>query len=240
MTGDLGWEIDVDVHVGRLRLAVELHTDRRPVAIVGPNGAGKTTLLRVLTGAIKPERGRIVLGGRVLVDTTAGIDVPIEARRLGYVPQGYGLFAHLDAADNVAFGMRTRDVPKEERRARARALLARMGAEGIADRRPLRLSGGEKQRVALARALAIEPQGLLMDEPLAALDVAARRSMRAFLVERLAADAPPAIVVTHDPRDARALDADVVVLEAGRIVQRGRPDELAAAPATPFVAELFA
>jgi molybdate transport system ATP-binding protein len=241
-TDTRGWEIDVHLEVGPVQLHVELTTDHPIVAIVGPNGAGKTTLLRAIAGAVRPHAGRIALRGRVLHDSAAGIDVPIEARHLGYVPQGYGLFSHLDAADNVAFGLRVRDpsMPRIERRTRARELLARVGADAIAERRPVRLSGGERQRVALARALAIDPAGLLLDEPLAALDVAARRTMRVFLAERLHEGGLPALVVTHDPRDARALDAEVVVLEAGRIVQRGRPDTLAAEPATAFVDELFA
>lgn len=237
MSDTAGWEIEIEAQIGALPLRIELHTSRVPVALVGPNGAGKTTLLRILAGAVRPQSGRIALAGRVLYDSRRGIDVPIESRRLGYVPQGYGLFDHMSALDNVAFGIAA--PTRAERRERALQLLERLHVGALAERRPAALSGGEKQRVALARALAVEPAALLLDEPLAALDVAARRGTRAFLTEHLKTSAVPGLVVTHDARDVRALDAEVAVLEGGRILQRGGADELAAAPASAFVAELF-
>jgi ABC-type sulfate/molybdate transport systems ATPase subunit len=237
----MSWSVDIRLRLGRFTLEVDLSGDAAPVAVVGPNGSGKTTLLRVMAGAHRPQAGRIELGGQVVFDAARGIDEPTEARRVGYVPQGYGLFPHLDVADNVAFGRlgRAGDRKASTRRAAAVALLDELECTHLADRHPRELSGGEQQRVALARALFIEPRILLLDEPLAALDASGRRAVRRYLADRLAARSGPALVVTHDVRDVRALGARVVALEAGRVVQSGAWTELAERPATEFVAELF-
>lgn len=217
-------------------LDVELSGGAGPLALVGPNGSGKTTLLRTLAGARRPRAGRVEVDGIPLFGPD--VDVPIEARRMGYVPQGYGLFPHLRVVDNVAFGLR--DGPRVARQAAATRMLAALDCAHLARRWPRRLSGGEQQRVALARALVIEPRMLLLDEPLAALDATTRRAVRAFLAEHLRALGRPSIVVTHDARDVAALDAPVCVLEGGRIVQRGSLDALRRDPATDFVAEFVA
>lgn len=148
---------------------------------------------------------------------------------------GLGLFPHLTVEANVAFGCGRGPLARQ----RARAALERLGALELADRRPAALSGGERQRVALARALAVEPAGLLLDEPLSALDVGQRRRTRAVLVEHLRELARPALVVTHDVRDIVALGGEVVVIEAGRVIQQGPAEALGRAPATEFVAELL-
>ncbi|MCB9694416.1 MAG: ATP-binding cassette domain-containing protein [Alphaproteobacteria bacterium] len=227
------WTASIAGRRGDFALDVELAGGPGPTALVGPNGSGKTTLLRFLAGGLRPARGRLEVGGRTLFDSAASIDVPPEGRSIGYVPQGYGLFPHLTALDNVAFGLR------EHARERAHAALDALGCAHVAHLRPAALSGGERQRVALARALAPGPSLLLLDEPLAALDAGTRRQVRGFLRERLASLGCPSLVVTHDPRDVAALDAPVRVLEAGRVVQAGSLAELRAAPATPFVAELL-
>ena len=227
-------DLDVALTRGRFVLDVALRVDG-VVAILGPNGSGKTTLLRAVLGAERPGRGRIALGGRILFDAEADLDLPAEARSIAYVPQGYGLFPHLSALDNVLFGM---DGRKSEKIERARALLDELALAEVASRKPSALSGGERQRVALARALASDPALLLLDEPMAALDAATRPRVRRFLAARLAASGLPALVVTHDPSDARALASEVVVLENGRVAQRGTPDELAARPATELVAAM--
>lgn len=231
----LSWRVDIELTVGSFSLCVDVSGDARPVAIVGENGSGKTTLLRAIAGTPRPDRGRIEIDGDVLFDADAGVMQPPEARRVGYVPQGYGLFPHLDVAGNVAFGLSV--TPRRERRAAALAALSELDAAHLADRMPTSLSGGEAQRVALARALAVEPRILLLDEPLAALDATARRAVRAFLAERLRALRRPAVFVTHDVRDVAALGARVVVLERGRVVQHGELSDIREAPATPFVAE---
>lgn len=237
----MSWQVRARTRLGSLSLEAELSGDTRPVVLAGPNGAGKTTLLRIIAGALAPDAGLVRLGDRTVLDTAAGLDLPPEERRVGYVPQGYGLFPHLDVADNVAFGLLAAS-PRPDRQARREAageMLERMGCRELAGRDPASLSGGEQQRVALARALITEPDMLLLDEPLSALDAIARRKLRGFLAERLGALGRPTIVVTHDVRDARALGADIVFLEAGRVVQCGAIDRVEAAPATDFVGEFF-
>lgn len=234
------WHVDVRMRLGSLDLEVSVDGGEEPVALIGPNGSGKTTLLRTIAGAYRPDAGRIRIDGDTLFDSDAGVDAPPEARRVGYVPQGYGLFPHLTVLDNVAFGWRAGSKPtKEQRRARAAELLDRVGCSALAHRRPAGLSGGEQQRVALARALAVQPGILLLDEPLAALDARARRVVRSYLAEYLAGRKGPALVVSHDARDVRALGGPVCVIEHGRIVQRGRVEELTGAPATEFVEAFF-
>jgi ABC-type sulfate/molybdate transport systems ATPase subunit len=226
-----GWTIDVRGRVGALQLEVAFESGLAPTAIIGPNGAGKTTLLRAIAGADVGLQGNVALSGRTLFDSSTGVALPAEQRRVGYVPQGHGLFPHLHALDNVAFGCD---------RARARATLERLEAAHLALRRPRTLSGGERQRIALARALAPDPDGLLLDEPLAALDVGKRRRMRTFLAERLGEADRPTLVVTHDARDVLAIADHVVVLEDGRVAQAGPTGSVIAHPATEFVAEFFA
>lgn len=233
------WHAEVRMQVGALDLEVRLDGRARPTALVGPNGSGKTTLLRTIAGAYRPAAGVIAVGDRILFDSTRGIDLPPEERRVGYVPQGYGLFPHLRVLDNVRFGLAGSYRRADGARASALAVLEQLGADHLAERWPDTLSGGERQRVALARALVTEPHMLLLDEPLAALDAAARRAMRRRLAARLAESAVPALVITHDVHDIVALNADVHVMEEGRIVQRGPIDALVANPATAFVAEVF-
>lgn len=237
----MSWQVSVKLRLGALHLDVELDGGAVPVALVGPNGAGKTTLLRAIAGAHRPDSGHIEVNGQCLFDGARDHHLAPEARRVGYVPQGFGLFPHLRVIDNVAFGLLSRAprLARAERRQTALAKLAEMDCAALADRWPSTLSGGEKQRVALARTLVVDPQLLLLDEPLSALDAVARRALRTYLAEHLAARAIPAIVVTHDVRDVLALDAQVCAIEEGRVVQRGTAAHLAAAPATAFVAEFF-
>ena len=229
-------EADIAIRVGALEVHIRMTVDARGLVIVGPNGAGKTTALLAIVGARRPVDGKIVVGGDVLFDASAGIDLPPEDRGLAYLPQDYALFPHLDAVENVAFGVRGR---RGERLANARSLLGRLGIGHVDGRRPAALSGGECQRVALARALAAAPRALLLDEPLAAIDVEARDDVRAFLAAELRAQGKPFIVVTHDRGDVRALGAPVLVIERGRVIQKGEADELERAPASAFVARLF-
>ena len=157
---------------------------------------------------------------------------------MAYVPQDYALFPHLTARQNVEFALGCLPTPPAaaQRRDQARALLDRVGALAIADRTPAALSGGERQRVALARALATSPRALLFDEPFAALDAAARDEVRQFLAARLHELGLPALLVSHDPADVAAVDAEVLALEAGQVVQQGSLQQLRAQPATAFVA----
>jgi len=229
--------IDVEADVGALKLRARLPAHDGTTVIIGPNGAGKSTLLKSILGAIKPRRGTIELASRPLFCSSARVNVPIEDRRLGYVPQRYALFPHMNVFRNVAFGMR--GVRRHKRAERVMQLLEDLGVAQLAQRKTSSLSGGESQRVALARALAIGPRALLLDEPMAALDAGARRKVRSFLVTRLRAIGIPSIVVSHDIDDVEALGGRVAVLEAGQIVQVGCLDELKCKPATRFVEQFL-
>jgi molybdate transport system ATP-binding protein len=230
-------DIDLELRAGDLAIRVALSIDARGLVLVGPNGAGKTSLLLGVLGVIEPSAGRLAVGGEVLFDRAANLAALPEDRRIAYVPQGYGLFPHLSAARNVELALECLEPPppRDERRRRARALLDRLGCAHAADRRPAHLSGGERQRLALARAFAMTPRALLLDEPLAALDVEGRGDVRRLLRDELARLGRPFVIVTHDRDDAAAFDAPVAVMEEGRVVQRGTLAELARAPATAYV-----
>jgi molybdate transport system ATP-binding protein len=209
------------------------------VVLVGRNGAGKTTLLLALAGLLMLERGRVVLDGDVLDDTSAGINVPTERRRVGLLFQDYLLFQHMSVIDNVAFGLRASTRSKREARTRAQEWLGRMDLAAYATERPSSLSGGQAQRVALARALAADPKLLLLDEPLAAIDAMARAPLRRSLIAHLDSFDGSRIVVTHDPVEAVLLGDRIVVLEDGRVIQTGTAEELRRRPRSDYVAELF-
>jgi len=235
---DAELEVELEGRAGDFALMISLRAGPRPLLLAGPNGAGKTSLLAMLLGTLRPRRGRLTLGGRVLFDAEAGIDVPPEERGLGYVPQHYALFPQRSALGNVAFGLECKRprLASAEIERRARQLLEELEVGHVASRLPRTLSAGERQRVALARALAPEPRLLLLDEPLAALDAGVREKVRAFLARRLALLGLPALVVTHDPADAAALGERIAILEEGRVVQEGTLEDLVARPATPFAA----
>jgi molybdate transport system ATP-binding protein len=228
--------------VGALELDVKLEATPGRLVLVGPNGAGKTSLLAMLLGALRPEKGRITLEHRVLFDDTLRVALPIEERRIGYVPQDFALFPHLNVAKNVEFALASRSEQRDPkaRAARLAQILEELTLTRLSERDTRTLSGGEKQRVALARALATRPSALLLDEPLAALDIPARREVRTFLADYLGRLALPTLIVTHDARDARLLGDRIAVLEAGRITQLGTWSELVAHPASPFVEEFVA
>ena len=229
---------DVGLRVGTLELDVELTVAGAVVAVVGPNGAGKTTLLRALAGLVALERGRVIIDGRVVEDPAAGVRLPPEQRRLGVVFQEHRLFPHLNALENVAFGLRAGRVPRVEARRRAGEWLERVGLDGAGTRLPSQLSGGEAQRVALARALAAEPAVLLLDEPLAAVDVTARAELRTVLRTELARYPGSRLLVTHDPIEAAALAEHLLVVEDGRVTQQGPLVEVTARPTSSWVATM--
>ncbi|MSQ22960.1 MAG: ATP-binding cassette domain-containing protein [Chloroflexi bacterium] len=196
-------------------LDVCLATEAPIAALIGPSGSGKTQTLRSVAGAVRPDQGRIVLDGRVLFDRSLGIDLSPQERHVGYVPQHYGLFPHLDVAANVGFGLKHRHgSPAAERIGR---MLATVGMERLAHRYPMQLSGGQQQRVALARALILEPRILLLDEPFAALDGTLRAALRAELNELQQRLRFHMLLVTHDPEDLQ-LATECFVYAGGRIV----------------------
>ncbi|WP_316315502.1 ABC transporter ATP-binding protein [Clavibacter michiganensis] len=208
-------------------------------AVVGPNGAGKPPLPRAPGGPAPPTAGRGAPAGGVVEAPGGGAArIPAEGRGIGVVFQDHLLFPHLSALQNVAFGPRAHGVAPAVADGRARALLDRLGIAHLADRRPAALSGGQSQRVALARALVLEPSLLLLDEPMAALDAGTRLDVRELLADELLRFGGAAVLVTHDPVDALALADRIQVLEDGRQVQEGAPAEVAARPATAYVARL--
>jgi molybdate transport system ATP-binding protein len=208
------------------------------VALLGPNGAGKSSLVAALAGIEPVRAGRVALGDRTLDDPASGVHVPERRRPVGVVFQDLLLFPHMSALENVAFPLRARGVQAAEARDRARALLERLGVAHRSESRPSALSGGELQRVALARAMVHEPEMLLLDEPLSALDVRARSGVRDLLRRELGAFAGVRVIVAHDPLDALSLADRVVILEEGRVTQAGPPEEIRAAPRTHYAAEL--
>ncbi len=208
------------------------------MGLLGPNGSGKSTTLRCLAGLEAPRAGRIDISGVTVEDTARGIDLPPERRSVGFVFQDYLLFPHMTVLDNVAFGLRARGEARQAADTRARQWLDRLEIGDLAPRKPGQLSGGQAQRVALARALVIEPDLLLLDEPLAALDAGTRASVRSLLRRHLADFRGAVVLVTHDPMDAMVLADRVVVLEDGRAVQEGTPGDVARRPESAYVAQL--
>ncbi len=233
----------LDAHVvvrrGPLTVDVVLEVaDGEVLAVLGPNGAGKSTVLRVLAGLLPPDAGRVAVDGRTWDDVGDRVHLPVHRRPLGMVFQDHLLFPHLSVLENVAFGPRTRGAPKATARAAAAAWIERVGLEGLGDRRPGQLSGGQAQRAALARALVGDPALLLLDEPLSALDARTRLAVRAELRRHLADYGGSTVLVTHDPVDAMALADRVLVVEDGVVVQAGTPSDVARHPRTDYVARL--
>ncbi len=198
--------------------------------VLGPSGCGKTTLLRLIAGFVEPDAGRIRFGDR---DVTA---VAPNKRNTGMVFQSYALWPHMTVLDNVAYGLRVRRVASAERSERARAALRAVHMEALAGRKPAQLSGGEQQRVALARALVVEPQVLLLDEPLSNLDAVLRQEMR-HEIRRLCRETRiTTVYVTHDQKEALSMADTIAVLRNGRVAQVGTPRDLYASPCSRFVA----
>ncbi|WP_370524189.1 sulfate/molybdate ABC transporter ATP-binding protein [Cellulomonas sp. APG4] len=208
----------------------------RVTAVIGPNGAGKSTLLGVVAGLVSPDAGRVVLGDHVLTDTDRGVRVPVHARRTVLLGQEPLLLPHLDVLGNVAFGPRSAGERRGDAERRALAVLEELDLTDLARRRPAQLSGGQAQRVAIARALAASPDLLLLDEPLAALDVDVAPAVRRLLARVLRGRT--ALVVTHDLLDVLALADDVLVVEGGRVVEHGPTREVLGRPRSRFAARL--
>lgn len=206
------------------------------LALVGPSGSGKSTILRCIAGLHAAAAGSIRCNGTTWFDAAGRIDQPVQARRIGFVFQNYGLFPHLSALENVAAALG--GLTFAEREARARVLLARVHLDGLEHRKPAALSGGQQQRIAVARALARDPAVLLLDEPFSAVDQVTRRKLQQELA-RLRADlAIPMLLVTHDLDEARMLADRMVILHRGCTLQAGTPDEVLTRPASASIARL--
>jgi molybdate transport system ATP-binding protein len=204
--------------------------------LFGPSGAGKTTLLRCVAGLERPQRGTLTLDGALWCDADARVHVPPQRRGVGLMAQDYALFPHLSVEQNVGYGLA--GWRRDEARARVDELLRLLRLEGLRARRPAALSGGEQQRAALARCLAPRPRLLLLDEPLSALDAPTRDELRLELRRVLRAQGVPVLMVTHDRLEALALGDRMVVLSAGRVLQRGPVPEVFGRPADREVARL--
>ncbi len=233
-------DADIQLRLSRLNLdAAFTVAAGEVVALLGPNGSGKSTILRALAGLLPLAGGRVVLDGTVLEDPARRARIPPEKRPIGLMFQDYLLFPHLTALENVAFGLRARGTDKNAAREKAAQTLARLDLDGrVAAALPGAMSGGQQQRVAMARALVTEPKLLLLDEPLAALDVSVKTDVRRVLRATLRQSQAANVLVTHDLLDAVALGDRMVVIEDGGIVQTGTPAEVTAHPRSRYVADL--
>jgi len=202
-------------------------------SLLGPSGCGKTTSLRMIAGFELPDSGRVHVGGRDITD------LPVHRRDMGMVFQSYALFPHRTVAENVAFGLRMREVPKPDIARRVKAALALVELTGLEERKPAQLSGGQQQRVALARALVVEPPVLLCDEPLGALDRKLRQQMQFELKELQKRLGVTLVFVTHDQEEALAMSDRIAVMNKGRVEQVGAPTEIYERPRTRFVADFI-
>jgi len=232
-------DADIQLRLSRLNLDIAFTVEAgEVVALLGPNGSGKSTTLRALVGLLPLAGGRIVLDGTVLDDPAQHVKIPPEKRPIGLMFQDYLLFPHLSTLENVAFGLRAKGTDKKAARDKASQTLARLGLEGLAEAKPGSMSGGQQQRVAMARALVTDPRLLLLDEPLAALDVSTKTDVRRLLREVLRQSNAANVLVTHDLLDAVALGDRMIVIQDGEVVQTGTPAEVTARPRSSYVADL--
>ena len=229
-------DVQIEKELPDFQLNVSFCASEAPLSILGASGAGKTMLLQCIAGLQRPGRGRVALNDRILFDSEQGIRLPARQRRIGMVFQNYALFPHHTVAENIAFGLT--GLSREERAARLSALIARTHLEGLTGRYPQVLSGGEQQRTALARALAIDPEALLLDEPLSALDTHLRSQVETQLQETFAAYRRPTLLVTHNIEEAYRLGDQLLVLSRGRVAAFGPKEGVFRRPPTREVAQL--
>ncbi|MGH7333069.1 MAG: ABC transporter ATP-binding protein [Candidatus Rokuibacteriota bacterium] len=239
MSNDATDSVDLSItkRLGGFMLDVAWTAGDGVAVLFGPSGSGKSLTLRCLAGLERPDSGRMVVNGRVFFDAAAGVDLPPHHRRIGYVFQGYALFPHLSVRQNVAFGLRNR--PRAARQKRTQEVIERLGLAGLDRRSPRELSGGQQQRVALGRALAVDPDLLLLDEPLSALDAPLRRQLRDDLERTLRDWGKAAVLVTHDLSEAYQLADRVVVYDHGRVIQASSKTEFLWQPSSERVARLI-
>lgn len=230
-------EANVQARAGRFEVACELAVEAgKAVALVGASGAGKTTVLRALAGLVHPQSGRVSCDGACWYDADRGIFLTPQDRSCGMVFAEYALFRHMSALENVCFGLRALGSGRAMAQTKARELMVLFDIESLASRRASTLSSGEMQRVAIARALATSPQVLLLDEPLSAVDVERRAPIRASILRHIEEAGIAIVVVTHDPIEALLFARDLIVMEGGAVVQRGRAPDLRERPKSRYVA----
>jgi molybdate transport system ATP-binding protein len=229
----------LDTHLNTFHLNINFSAGKgKTTVLLGESGAGKSTVLRLLAGLLYPERGHISLEGNTYFDSTQRIAIPSQERPFGYVFQDYVLFPHLTIFENVAFGLRAQHLPRKLVRQRVGEALEQVHLAGYDLRKPAQLSGGQQQRVAIARALALHPQLLLLDEPLAALDVQTRREVRQELRNLLSSAGITTVMVTHQYLEALLFGHHILVLEQGQVIQQGTHLDLLQYPRSSYVAEL--
>ncbi len=229
----------LDTHLNTFHLELTFSAEvGKTTVLLGESGAGKSTVLRLLAGLLHPERGHIVFEDVTYFDSERRIVIPPQQRPFGYVFQDYVLFPHLSVFENVAFGLRAQHLPRQLIRRRVGEALEQVRLNGLDERRPGQLSGGQQQRVAIARALALQPRLLLLDEPLAALDVQTRREVRQELRRILAHIGITTVFVTHHYLEALLFGHHILVLDHGRVIQQGSQRDLLERPRSSYVAEL--
>jgi molybdate transport system permease protein len=229
-------EVQIEKRLPEFTLDVGFTCGDEPLSVLGPSGAGKTMLLRCIAGLERARRGRVALGNRVLFDSSKSVHLLPRDRRVGMLFQHFALFPNKTVGENVAFGLQK--LPRHEQQQRVTSLLERTRIIGLESRYPRQISGGEQQRAALARALAIDPEALLLDEPLSALDTHLRSQMETQLQETFAAYRRPALLVTHNIEEAYRLAERILVLSRGRVAAFGGKDEIFRRPASLEVARL--
>jgi molybdate transport system permease protein len=229
-------EVAIEKKVADFQLAVDFTADGSPLGLLGSSGSGKTMTLRAIAGLETPDRGKIILHGRVLFDSERGINVPARERRIGLLFQNFALFPHLTVAENIAFGLWS--IAADERTRRVQQQLTAAHLDGMGNRYPATLSGGEQQRVALARALAIKPAALLLDEPFSALDTHLRGALERQLRETLSGYKGSTLFVSHNLEEAYRVCEDLVVLSNGTVAARGPKEEIFRHPPTMEVARI--
>lgn len=210
---------------------LDLNVDRDSIlSVLGPSGCGKSTMLRIISGLIRQDRGKVIIGGKEMTG------IPVSKRNIGFVFQNYSLFPSMTVSSNIQFGMKVKKVPKRNRRTKLEQLLELTGLSGLESKKPHELSGGQQQRVALARALAVEPELLLLDEPFGALDARIRKRIRRDLKNIQGELGFTTVFVTHDQEEAFELGDSIAVMHKGKIEQIGRPRDLYERPGSDFVA----
>jgi ABC-type Fe3+/spermidine/putrescine transport system ATPase subunit len=207
--------------------------------LLGPSGCGKTTILRCIAGLEKINQGEILVSGKKVASTYEGIFVPPERRRMSMVFQSYAIWPHMTVAENIAYGLEVRKFSKREIKEKVREILGLVGLPGMEERYATKLSGGQQQRVALARSLVIEPDVILLDEPLSNLDAKLRQQMRLEIKEMKQKLGFTAIYVTHDQSEAMVMSDRVVVMDKGKIIQEGKPYDIYGHPANEIVAKFI-
>jgi molybdate transport system ATP-binding protein len=232
-------DTSLDTHLNTFHLSLKFCANiGQTTVLLGESGAGKTTVLRLLAGLLHPQKGHITLDGRIYYDSERRIALPPQERPFGYVFQDYVLFPHLNVFENVAFGLRAQHLSRKLIRQRVGAVLEQVRLPGLDRRLPSQLSGGQQQRVAIARTLVLQPQLLLLDEPLSALDVQTRREVRQELRYILGETGITTVMVTHQYLDALLFGHQILVLDRGKVIQQGGQHDLRDAPRSTYVAEL--